>query len=61
MKLLHMIASVDPMSGGPIEGILQQSRSLGDRDVREIVCLDSPDAPFLKDFPIRTHALGTKP
>jgi glycosyltransferase involved in cell wall biosynthesis len=60
MKLLHIIASVDPMSGGPIEGILQQCRSLGDRDVREIVCLDSPDAPFLKDFPIRTHALGTK-
>jgi glycosyltransferase involved in cell wall biosynthesis len=59
MKLLHIIASVDPTSGGPIEGILQQCQSLGDQNVREIVCLDPPDAPFLKDFAIKTHALGT--
>ena len=61
MKLLHIIASVDPAGGGPIEGILQQCRSLGDQDVREIVCLDAPDAPFLEHFPIKTHALGTAP
>jgi glycosyltransferase involved in cell wall biosynthesis len=60
VKILHVIASVDPVDGGPIEGIIQQCQSLADHNVREIVCLDPPDAPFLTYFPIRTHALGTK-
>lgn len=58
MRILHVIASVDPADGGPIEGIIQQCQALADQNVREIVCLDPPDAPFLRGFPIRVHALG---
>ncbi|MDB5395218.1 MAG: hypothetical protein JWM91_2724 [Rhodospirillales bacterium] len=61
MKLLHIIASVDPAGGGPIEGIIQQSEAQLDNDIREIVCLDSPDAPYLRGFPIKTYAMGTRP
>ncbi len=61
MKILHVIASVDPAGGGPIEGIIQQCQALSDQNVREIVCLDSPDAPFLRQFPIKTHALRARP
>ena len=61
LRILHIIASVDPSSGGPIEGILRQEKVTGGVDgrvVREIVSLDLPDAPFLKSFPIAVHALG---
>ncbi|RTE90031.1 glycosyltransferase [Bradyrhizobium sp. LVM 105] len=58
LKLLHIIASVDPAYGGPVEGILQQNRVTRSLE-REIVSLDPADAPFLLDFPIRTHALGS--
>ncbi len=57
-RVLHVIASVDPRGGGPIEGILRQDEALREYGMREIVCLDPPDAPFLKEFPIKVHALG---
>jgi len=55
---LHVIATVDPRSGGPIEGIVRQNEALGGHGHREIVSLDPPDAPFLKDFPIPVYPLG---
>lgn len=59
LKLLHIIASANPTGGGPIEGILRQNAVLEPHQgAREIVTLDPPDAPFLKDFPIKVHALG---
>lgn len=58
LRILHVIASVDPASGGPIEGILQQNRALGEAGRRDVVSLDSPNAPFLRDFPVAVHALG---
>jgi len=59
MRILHAIRSVNPEGGGPIEGV----RQLGHVNVRrghtiEVVSLDSPDAPYLRDFPLRVHALG---
>ena len=59
MKILHVINSVDPAGGGPIEGVRQLSvvnRSFGHEI--EIVSLDAPDRTFLKtlDFPV--HAIG---
>lgn len=61
MHILHVIASVDPATGGPIEGILRQEEVT--RDVfhfssREIVSLDPPAAPYLQDFPLKVHAVG---
>jgi glycosyltransferase involved in cell wall biosynthesis len=61
MRILHVIASTDPRSGGPIAGLLGQERATGGmnhRAVREIVSLDLPDAPHLANFPIKVNALG---
>jgi glycosyltransferase involved in cell wall biosynthesis len=59
MKVLHCIHSVNPAGGGPIEFIRQvvQLHLRKGTDI-EIVCLDSPDDPWVKDFPCKVHALG---
>jgi glycosyltransferase involved in cell wall biosynthesis len=59
LKILRVIASVNPTNGGPIEGVLQSSRSLSQRghDV-EVVSLDLPEAPWVESFPLKLHALG---
>lgn len=59
LKILHVIRSVDPAGGGPIEGIRRQNDATRHLAEREVVCLDSPDAPHLSTFPMRVHALGT--
>ncbi|MGY2933667.1 glycosyltransferase involved in cell wall biosynthesis [Bradyrhizobium sp. GM6.1] len=58
IKILHVIATVDPAYGGPVEGIIQQNRVTRTIE-REIVSLDSPDASFLRNFPVKTYALGS--
>lgn len=60
MKLLHVISSINPKGGGPIEGVKQfqaPMRALG-VDV-EIACCDAPDAPWLATSGLHNvHALG---
>lgn len=59
MKLLHVIASMNPTSGGPCQGIRSSDAEMHLYGVqREIVSLDNPDNAFLgmDDFPI--YALG---
>jgi len=59
MRLLHIIASMDPVSGGPCQGIRNNNPLIRDLGVyREVVCMDDPASEFLgsDDFPI--HALG---
>jgi glycosyltransferase involved in cell wall biosynthesis len=59
MNILQLISSVDPASGGPIEGIRQVGLSLMSTGHRvEVASLDSPGAPYLKDFSLPVHALG---
>ncbi|MEI6561011.1 MAG: glycosyltransferase [Verrucomicrobiota bacterium] len=59
MKILHIIHSVNPIAGGPIEGIKQISKAKECYGWQiEVACLDSPDAPWLKDFPLKVYALG---
>ena len=59
MKVLHCIHSVNPAGGGPIEFIRQvvQLHLRRGTDI-EIVCLDSPEDAWVKDFPCPVHALG---
>lgn len=59
MRLLHVIASVDPAGGGPIEGIVQQAaiRHAQQWEVH-VATLDSPSAPCVKACPLTVHALG---
>ena len=59
MRIAHIIHSANPAGGGPIEGV----RQLGSITTRlaskvEVVCLDAPDAPWIRDFPLPIHALG---
>ncbi len=59
MKILHVISSVNPLGGGPIEGVRQLSSVYMEAGMEVEVCsLDAPDAPFLRDFPLPTHGLG---
>lgn len=59
MKILHIISSVNPAGGGPIEGIKQLGTSLESAGHWvEIASLDPPDAPFLKQSPLPVHPLG---
>ena len=59
MRILHSIRTVNPAGGGPIEGIKQIWKVLkaGGRET-EIVCLDAPDDPWVKECPMHIHALG---
>ena len=59
MRILHIIHSVDPAGGGPIEGLIRQCQALPECQC-EVVTLDPPDAPFLKGFPLPIHALGVR-
>lgn len=59
MKILHLITSVDPRGGGPIEGVLRIHEALvalGHQS--ELLCLDDPAAQFVRDCPAPVHALG---
>jgi len=60
MRLLHLIASVDPSGGGPIEGATQLHRALAALGHSgEFVSLDAADAPWVRDFAAAPlHALG---
>jgi len=59
LKILHVISSVNPAGGGPIEGIRQLGGTLeGKGHNVEIASLDPPDAPFLTQSPLRVHPLG---
>jgi glycosyltransferase involved in cell wall biosynthesis len=59
MKILHLISSVNPAGGGPIEGIKQLGTTLESAGHRvEIASLDAPNAAFLKQTPLPVHSLG---
>jgi glycosyltransferase involved in cell wall biosynthesis len=58
-RILHCIPSVDPRGGGPIEGLKQLSTVNRQRGHEiEVLTLDAPDAPWVKDFPFPCHAVG---
>jgi glycosyltransferase involved in cell wall biosynthesis len=58
MKLLHVIGSVNPAHGGPIEGMLKQAEATRAECECEIVCLDQPEDPWVEAVPFTVHALG---
>lgn len=59
MKFLHLISSVNPAGGGPIEGALQLHRALvAQGHAGDFASLDAPDAPWAQDFAAPLHALG---
>ncbi len=59
MKILRVIASVNPENGGPVESIRQITPALAAQGhTTEVACLDAPDAPWIGDLPCAVHALG---
>lgn len=59
LRILHSVATVNPASGGPLEGVRQISRineAYGHKP--EILSLDSPDNPWVAKMEFKTHALG---
>ena len=59
MRILRSIRSVNPAGGGPIEGIRQVAKvhKAGGHET-ELISLDSPDDPWVKECPVKVHALG---
>jgi glycosyltransferase involved in cell wall biosynthesis len=59
VNVLHIINSVNPAGGGPIEGVKQLGGTLNSQGHQvEIASLDSPAAPFLQHCPLPVYALG---
>jgi glycosyltransferase involved in cell wall biosynthesis len=59
MKILRSTHSVNPARGGPIESIRQSSAALLRRGHEvEIISLDAPDDPWVREAPVPVHALG---
>lgn len=62
MKILHVISSVNPKGGGPIEGVTQLSAVYQILGISvDIVCLDAPDAECVLARKCTVHALGPTP
>jgi glycosyltransferase involved in cell wall biosynthesis len=60
MKILHVIRTLDPAWGGPVESIRQLGSALAERGHQvEVACLDAPGRSWLKTFPLPVHALGS--
>ncbi|WPP52895.1 glycosyltransferase [Catalinimonas niigatensis] len=60
MKILRVIASMNPSSGGPCQGIRNSIPALNKLGIQtEVVSLDDSDADFLGDDPFVIHAVGS--
>jgi glycosyltransferase involved in cell wall biosynthesis len=59
VKILHVIGSMDPVSGGPCQGIRNLNDVLKHLNIdREVVCLDDPKSAYLGNDSFPIHALG---
>lgn len=59
LRILHSIRSVNPHGGGPVEGV-KQLAAVNQRHGHaiEVVSLDAPEAPWVREFPLKCHAMG---
>jgi glycosyltransferase involved in cell wall biosynthesis len=59
LRILHVISSVNPQGGGPIEGLVQLARvnSRYGHHI-EVACIDDPNAEWVTSCPLPCHALG---
>jgi glycosyltransferase involved in cell wall biosynthesis len=60
LRILHVISTINPSFGGPIEGIRQLAAEYKYCGIEgEIVCCDPPDAPWRNTFgSITIHTIG---
>lgn len=60
MKLLHIIPTMNPLSGGPcqvVRDLIPELEAVGIRN--EVVCFDDPGEPFVVAESFTVHCLGT--
>ncbi|WP_036257708.1 glycosyltransferase [Methylocapsa aurea] len=61
MIILHVILTVNPEYGGPIEGIFTSAKALREQGCdREILSLDSPSDPWVSACPLPVYAMGIR-
>jgi glycosyltransferase involved in cell wall biosynthesis len=61
MNILHVISSVNPETGGPIEVILTSASVLKEQGfTHEVMSLDSPLDPWTKSIPMPLHVMGIR-
>jgi glycosyltransferase involved in cell wall biosynthesis len=59
MRILRVIAHVDPRAGGPVEGLRMSAQALSELGHEtEVASLDDPQAPYLGDLPFAVHGCG---
>jgi glycosyltransferase involved in cell wall biosynthesis len=62
MRILQVIDTMDPKSGGPSESVRALLRFVPEGYECEVVCLDEPQSPFLEELSrgsgAKVHALG---
>ena len=59
LRILHVIGSVNPAAGGPVEGVKQLSRVNADYGhTIEVLTLDDPSSPWLDKIGFPVHAMG---
>lgn len=59
MDILHVIRTMDPAWGGPVEGVRNiavQAAAAGHH--LEVTCLDEVEAPWLKNLDLHVNAIG---
>lgn len=60
MRLLHIIGTMDPASGGPAEAVRMMLEFAPPGLASEVASCDSPDAPFLADLGCPAHGFARK-
>jgi glycosyltransferase involved in cell wall biosynthesis len=59
VRILNVIRSLDPMQGGPAEGLRQSVLATSTHGhIEEVLTLDAPGADWVAGFPATVHALG---
>lgn len=59
MKILHVLTDMDPRKGGVCQAVRTMIYGLtGLGNHNEVVCLNDPRAPFLKEDQFKVHAVG---
>jgi len=60
MRILHVIPSLDPATGGPVEVVRVLLNYGPENYAQEVVTLDDPDASYLGEIGFPVHALGSR-
>ncbi|MFM0335450.1 glycosyltransferase [Paraburkholderia fungorum] len=59
MKILHLLASVDPRAGGPVEGVRRSGVAMQEAGHEiEVATCDAPRDAYLAAFPFPVHVFG---